>query len=228
MLLGVSFGGQSVDVEPGDAGRALVGAAEGIVAGLADIELPEPPPTVPIDEPLDTSAAVTNLLAITERGRSGETMECPVSLAVLDAFNEPVGSTFLNRILDDSSGDMGAGVELYQRRGPTLLRCTAGVENGLVGLYLGALRGAAPGRWLSTILPTLQYKQVGTAHEGPLLAVRLHDPVTSIRGAAWTDGDLIVMIAGVGSPKKLDFSPDDAAAGLTPALQAIVAELPTR
>ena len=227
MLLGVSFGGERVDVDPGDAGRALVGSAEEIVTQLADVELAEPPPAVPIDEPLDTSAAVTNLLAITERGRSGEAMECPVSIDVLDAFNEPVGSTFLDRILDDTSV-MGAGVDFYQRRGPTVLRCTAGVENGLVGIYLGTLRGADPGSWLSMTEPTLQYKQVGTDHHGTLLAVRLRHPDTSIRGAAWTDGDLIVMIVGVGSPKALDFSPDQAAAGLDPALQAIVAELQAR
>jgi hypothetical protein len=227
MLLGVSIGGQRVDVDPGDAGRALAGSAEEIVTQLAGIELAEPPPAVPIDKPIDTSAAVTNLLAITEGGRSGEAMECPVSIGVLDAFNEPVGSTFLNRILDDTP-IMGAGVDLYQRRGPTALRCTAGVENGLVGVYLGTLRGAVPGGWLSMVVSTLQYKQVGTDHQGTLLAVRERDPVTSIRGAAWTDGDLIVMIAAVGRPKALDFSPDQAAAGLRPALQAIVAELRAR
>ena len=227
MLLGVSFGGQRVDVDPGDAGRALAGAAEEIVTQLAEVELAEPPREVPIDEPLDTSAAVTNLLAITERGRSGEPMECPVSIGVLDAFNEPVRSTFVNRILDDTS-IMGAGVHLYQRRGPTALRCTAGVENGLVGVYLGALRGAGPGRWLSMMEPSLQYKQVGTDHQGTLLAVRLRHPTTSIRGAAWTDGDVIVMIAGVGGSKALDFSPDVAADGLRDALPAIVAELQPR
>ncbi len=227
MLLGVSLGGQRVDVDPGDAGRALVGSAEQIVTQLADVELAEPPPSVPVDEPIDTSAAVTNLLAITERGRSGEAMECPISVDVLDAFNEPVGSTFLNRILDESS-IMGAGVYFYQRRGPTALRCTAGVENGLVGVYLGTLRGTDPDRWFSTVEPTLQYKQVGTDHHGTLLAVRRRDPVTSVRGAAWTDGDLIVMIAGVGSPEALDFTPDQAAAGLRQALQAIVAELQAR
>ena len=227
MLLGVSIGGQPVDVDPGDAGRALVGSADQIVNQLADIEPAAPPPSVPIDEPVDTPAAVTNLLAITERGRSGEAMECPVSIDVLDAFNEPVGSTFLNRILDDSS-IMGASVYFHQRRGPTAVRCTAGVENGLVSIYLGTLRGADPGRWISMIDPTLQYKQVGTDHDGTLLAVRLRDPVTSIRGAAWTDGDLIVMIAGVGRPDALDFSPDQAASGIRPALQAIVAELQAR
>jgi hypothetical protein len=151
----------------------------------------------------------------------------PVSIGVLDAFNEPVRSTFLNRILDDSPV-MGASVDFYQRRGPTAVRCTAGAENGLVGVYLGTLRGAVPDSWLSTIAPTLQYKQVGTDHQGTLLAIRERDPVTSIRGAAWSDGDLIVMIAGVGSPKSLDFSSDQAAAGLRPALQAIVAELQAR
>ncbi len=224
MLLGVSFGGERVDVDPDDAGRALVGAAEEIVTQLAGIEVAEPPPAVPIDEPIDTAAAVTNLRAISERGRSAEAMECPVSIGVLDAFNEPIGSTFVDRTLDDTSV-MGAGVDLYQRRGPTLLRCTAGVENGLVGIYLGTLRGADPGRWLSMTAPTLQYQQVGTDHEGTLLAVRLRHPGTSIRGAAWTDGELIVMIVGVSSSKALDFSPDQAAAGLDPALQAIVAEL---
>jgi hypothetical protein len=228
MLVGVSFDGQRVDADPGTAARALAGAAGGIVTQLAAIDLPEPPPPVPLDEPLDTSAALTNLLSITERGRSGGAMECPVSIAVLDAFNEPVKSVFVNRILDDSSGVMGAGVEFYQRRGPTLLRCTAGIENGLVSIYLGTLHRAALGSWLSRIAPTLQYKQVGTDHHGALLAVQLPDPATSIHGAAWTDGELIVMIAGVGNPNKLDFTPDQAATGLRPALQAIVTELQAR
>jgi hypothetical protein len=213
MLLGVSFGGRRVDVDLDDASRALVGAAEEIVTELAAIEPAEPPPAVPIDEPFDTSAAVANLLSITARGRSDEAMECPVSIRVLDEFNDPVESTFLNRILDDTS-IMGAGNYFAPRRGPTALRCTAGIENGLVSVYLGTLRGADPGRWLSMIEPTLQYKQVGTDHQGTLLAVRLRLPDTSILGAAWTDGDLIVMIAGVGSPNVLDFGPNQAAAGL--------------
>jgi hypothetical protein len=228
MLLGVSFDGQRVDADPATAGRALSGAAGGIVTQLAAIELPQPPPPVPLDKPLDTSAALTNLLTITERGRSGEPMECPVSIAVLDAFNEPVKSTFVNRILDDSRGVMGAGVDLHQRRGLTLLRCTAGTENGLVGIYLGTLHGAAPGSWLSTIAPTLQYKQVGTDHHGTLLAVQLPGPTTLIYGAAWSHGDLIVMIAAAGNPSKLDFTPDQAATGLRRALQTIVAELQAR
>jgi hypothetical protein len=228
MSVGVSFDGQRVDADSAAAGAALVEAVPGIVTQLAGIELPAAPPNVPIGEPIDTSTAVTKLVTVTEQGRSNEPMECPVSIAVLDAFNEPVNSTFVNRILDESSGVMGARVESYRRRGPTVLRCSAGIENGLVSIYLGRLQGADPSEWLSMIEPTVEYKQVGTEHQGSLLAVRVRQPTTAIHGAAWTDGSLIVMVAAVGRPAKVDFTPDQAATGLSPALQAIVTELQAR
>ena len=230
--LAVMVGGVAIDGKPDirteAAVEAVTGSVDTVISSLATME-PEPAPetttTLPSSRSIDSSPAVARINEATRVGLN-ETIECPVSPDVLDAFNEPLSSRFVAGAIDETP-ILGASVWLRQKMGPTGLRCSTSGQNGLVAIYLGNVGGAGLEGWLRAMDSAFPRRQLGTNRGGTVYAVNETDGTSDVRGALWTDGKLVVMIAGLADPGRLDFSPDDAAGGLMAALQPIIDELST-